>query len=86
MKAQRGTLLEVENKRKHLLNNKQAFLTVGCSEMSLELLHPLMGSFCFLLKERLIYVKIFKRAPDLPLNFMLTLVVFVFNYSICECD
>lgn len=86
MKAQRDALLGAENKREHLLNNKQAFLTVECSEMPLELLHPLMGGFCFLPKERLIHVKISKRTSDLPLNFMLTLIVFLFDYSICECD
>lgn len=86
MKAQRDTLLRAENKRRHLLNNKQSFLMVGFSEMPLELLHPLLGGFCFLPKERQNHVKITKRASILHLNLMLTLIVFILDYSICKCD
>lgn len=78
--------LGAESKRKHLLSEKQAFLTAGCSGMPVELLHPLMGRLCFLPKERLIHEKISKKASGLLLNLMLTLIVFIFYYSICECD
>lgn len=58
---------------------------IECCEMPLELLHPFLDRF-FSFPKRLIYVKIFKRASDLFLSFMLTLLVIVFNYSIYECD
>lgn len=53
--------------------------------MPLELLHPFLDRFFSFLK-RLIYVKISKRASDLFLSFVLTLLVTVFNYLIYECD
>lgn len=53
--------------------------------MPLELLHPFLDrSFSF--PKSLIYVKISKRASELFLSFVLTLLVIVFNYSIYERD
>lgn len=45
-----------------------------------------MDRFCFLPEKRLIHVKISKAVSDLPLIFMLTLIIFAFDYSVCEYD